>query len=402
MRLTLINQFYSPDISPTARLAASLASHRAAQGDHVTVVASRGGYVKRGDAAELHGNPRVLRLWTPQLGKNTAGRRLIDWATFYLAAVWRVIALPRQDAIISLTTPPYIALAAVFHKLLHPRVKLVLWNMDCYPDVLERTGHVRPGGWLSRLLRTINRMIFRQLDLLICLDRAMADLLLAEYSPRSRRIASAVIPNWESTAEFPPESAAPIDTGGRLALRPKFIVLYMGNAGYGHEFDTILSAAESLRNEPFTFLFVGGGARRAFIEQQRQSRKLDNVVLHDYVPEDQKRSVLASADCALITLADFALGVMSPSKLHANVAMGLPILYIGPPGSNVDDAIQSFGCGGSFRMGDVAGVTSFLRELRANPQWRADLRERARRAFEEAYSDRRTLPMFDEALLRIL
>ena len=32
MRLTLVNQFYAPDISPTAQLAASLAEHRAAQG----------------------------------------------------------------------------------------------------------------------------------------------------------------------------------------------------------------------------------------------------------------------------------------------------------------------------------------------------------------------------------
>ena len=38
MRLTLLNQFYTPDISPTAHLCASLAEHRAAKGDDVTVV----------------------------------------------------------------------------------------------------------------------------------------------------------------------------------------------------------------------------------------------------------------------------------------------------------------------------------------------------------------------------
>ena len=42
MRLTIVNQYYVPDISPTAQLAASLAEHRAARGDHVTIIAGSG------------------------------------------------------------------------------------------------------------------------------------------------------------------------------------------------------------------------------------------------------------------------------------------------------------------------------------------------------------------------
>jgi hypothetical protein len=45
MRLTLLNQFYTPDVAPTGQLAASLARHRAALGDQVTVITGRGGYV---------------------------------------------------------------------------------------------------------------------------------------------------------------------------------------------------------------------------------------------------------------------------------------------------------------------------------------------------------------------
>ena len=41
LRLTLINQFYPPDISPTGLLTASLANHRAALGDYVTVISSQ-------------------------------------------------------------------------------------------------------------------------------------------------------------------------------------------------------------------------------------------------------------------------------------------------------------------------------------------------------------------------
>ena len=46
MRLTVLNQFYAPDISPTAQLASSLAEHRAEQGDDVTIVTGRAGYLE--------------------------------------------------------------------------------------------------------------------------------------------------------------------------------------------------------------------------------------------------------------------------------------------------------------------------------------------------------------------
>ena len=359
MRVTFVNQFYKPDISPTARLAASLAEHRALLGDQVTVVTSRGGYVQRGDAKEKAGNPVVHRVWTPQLGKVTVVRRLIDWLTFYMLAVARVATLPQQDVIVSLTTPPFIAWAAVLHKLFHWRTRVVLWNMDCYPDVLERTGLIHQGGLLSWMMRVVNRMMFRHVDGIVCLDAAMAELLVSQYRPRGRDLPAYVIPNWEQADEFPRD--------GLLAhhFNERFVVLYMGNAGYGHEFETALSVADALRDEPFEFRFVGGGARRPFILHQSQNLHLKNVVLQEYVPEAEKRAMLSLADCALITLQDFALGVMSPSKLHANLAMGVPVLYIGPAGGNVDEAIRRYDCGGSFRKSDVAGVTQFLQDLRA-------------------------------------
>ena len=54
------------------------------------------------------------------------------------------------------------------------------------------------------------------------------------------------------------------------------------------------------------------------------------------------------------------LGVMSPSKLHSNLAMGLPILYVGPEGGNVDEAIRRFGCGVSLRPGQTQEVADFI------------------------------------------
>ncbi len=401
MRLTIINQFYTPDLSPTAHLAASLAQHRAELGDEVSVVTSLGGYVpasvdKQRTARE---NPCIYRVWTPQLGKGNVIKRCIDYGTFYLSALARILRLPAQDVIISLTTPPYIAWTGVLHKMLHRRTKLVMWNMDCYPELAERSDKLRENGFLARIMRIMNRALFRRLDHLVCLDTAMVDLLCPQYAPKDDKLPVTIIPNWEKASFFPADAQhEPWDEAQTIGLDGRFVVLYLGNMGFGHRFETVIEAAEKMRDEPVTFLLIGGGTRVEMVEREMKERGLSNIVLHGYVPKEVTPSVMTSADCALITLRDRILGVMSPSKLHANLAMHLPVVYVGPETCNVDDAIKNFECGASLRHGDSEGVVDFIRKMMADSSVHDEMRRRARHAFDEAYCDLKTLPQFDEVI----
>ncbi len=444
LRITLVNQFFPPDLSPTAHLTASLAGHLAAQGHKVTVITGGEGYVgtrSQRTTTEADG-VRVVHLWTPALGKGSVAKRLSDYASFLLGATVRLTVLRRQDVVVSLTTPPFVVVSAMAHKLLHRRTRVVLWSMDCYPDVIERLGsrtgggpvvHVdrptpraraaaavrrtlrpvaslRKGGPVSRVLRGVNRWVFRRLDHVVALDEPMRDLLVEGYGAGPGRPPATVIPNWERAAEFPtpPARAAdgrwpaddPDDPDGELAGR--FVIVYLGNLGYGHKVGTPVAAAGSIpADEDVRWLFVGGGARWEELEGMAATEgAADRIVQRDYVPKERTREVMAGAGAALILLTDEALGLMSPSKLHANLAAGLPILYVGPEGSNVDEAIARFGCGVSVRTGDAEGLAAAVRRLRDDHTWRAELSANARRAFEEAYCDEATLPAWDEILTR--
>jgi glycosyltransferase involved in cell wall biosynthesis len=394
MRLTLLNQFYAPDISPTAQLAASLAEHRAALGDDVTVIAGRAGYLEGLGGGVARGTAvRLRRVWVPDLGKASLARRLTGYATYLLGAAWRVVLLPRQDVVVVMTTPPLVVVVAVLHRLLHPRTRIVLWSMDCYPDVAERFDELRAGGPLSRALRAVTRWAFRRVDDVVALDGAMAELLTSQYAAGPDRPRCTVIPNWEPAALFPADEVAierpPPAPGAPVRL------LYVGNLGVGHRFETVVEAAEAL-GDGVHLRFVGGGARQRELGAAVDERGLRNVELQGYVPKDEVPGLLRAADAALITLDERSLGVISPSKLHGNLAAGLPVLYVGPAGSNVDEAIERFGCGWSLRAGDVAGVVAAVGELRS-PEVAA-VRRRARAAFEQAYSDEVALPRFDALL----
>jgi glycosyltransferase involved in cell wall biosynthesis len=400
MRITFVNQFYPPDLAPTGRLAAALAEHRAAAGDHVTVVTGRGAYVP-GTVTRtppVDSNPRVLRFWTPGFGKGSFAGRLIDYGWFYLAAAARLMLLPRQDVVISLTTPPFIAWASVLHRWLHPSARLILWSMDSYPEALTQAGLIPEDGWLARLLRWQQRLLFRRLELVVCPDQAMQKLLSGRYGGGAGAPRFSVVPNWESAGRFRTDAVSNWSLRREFGLGAQLLVLHVGNAGYGHAFETVAEAAGLLRQDPVAFVFVGGGVRWRWLEKAKQARGLANWHLRPYLPEDQLKAALAEAGCALITLRDSFLGVISPSKLHAALAMGLPILYHGPEGSNVDEAIGRFGCGVSLRHGDAQAAAEFLRRLGKDASFAAGLAQRARAAFESAYTDERSLPSFDRLL----
>ena len=89
---------------------------------------------------------------------------------------------------------------------------------------------------------------------------------------------------------------------------------------------------------------------------------------------------------------------MSPSKLHGFLAAGLPIVYVGPRGSNVDEAVRRFGCGVSLNRSEVGALLSFLRRLIAEPSTRSQLSTNSRAAFLSRYTDDVSLACFDELL----
>jgi colanic acid biosynthesis glycosyl transferase WcaI len=404
VRLAIVNLFYPPDLSPTGHMAASLAEHRAARGDRVTVLAGTGGYTG-GRSAEARDrrdrertDPRIVRIWTPALGKANTSRRLGDYLAFLVGATLRLLRMPAQEVIVVLTSPPYALVTAVVHRLLHPRTRIVLWSHDVYPDALEALGTIRPGGVASRALRSVMRALLRSVDHVIAMDAAMLERVLGAYA-RDGAPPGTAIPSWEPAALFPADvEPEPWDVYRDPDLEGRFVVLHLGNLGFGSRTDSIVEAAAALDDDGAVFLFVGGGARVDELARAAAARGAHNVRFRGYVPRERTPSVLAGAACTLISLDDGWRGIMSPCKLNGSLAMGLPIVYAGPTGTNVDEAIERFGCGFSIRHDDIDGLVDAIRRLRKDPELTGEISRNARLAFEAAHSDDRTLPRLDAVL----
>jgi hypothetical protein len=379
----LVNLFFGPDSAPTGALLESAALALQRQGYTVEVLTGDSAYNQhRADSPRrFHG--KVHRLWSgPRKPRGVLGR-LLSWLAFYLATCRFLFSRRLPGTVVIMTTPPFLHALFVLRNLCTAaRARLILWNQDTYPEVLAAVGLARPGAWWLRLLAWMNRWWTARVDRVLVLDGAMKSILL-RHGGRDVR----VLPNWE--IEVPTPTTSPQDDLDELIARARqeyrHIVLYTGNYGWGHDLTLLLEwLARHPQQRDFFFLFVGGGEKWRTLTEFAGSGVTPALAVRPYVARARVPRLIAQADLGLVCLERSCLGLMSPSKIHGYLALGKPLLYLGPAGSNVAEALEQ-GCGFRVEETDAAGLEQLLREL-AQPGFDlAVYGERARQAAHTRY-----------------
>jgi glycosyltransferase involved in cell wall biosynthesis len=191
----------------------------------------------------------------------------------------------------------------------------------------------------------------------------------------------------------------------RFGLEGKFVVMYSGNAGIVHDFGAVFEAMRALRDDPrIFFLFVGGGPRRAEVEEFARRERLTNFAYHDYVPRELLAHSLSLAHVHLISLRPEFVGVSVPSKLYGAMASGRPILFIGPGRCETADAIADARCGVTIDPtdGGDAGAGRRIAEIIVSwadaPAVGAELGARGRCTFVERYDQQLSCAAFERVV----
>ena len=153
MRVLLLNLYYPPDTSATAKIAASLVEALAAKHD-VTVLCGRPSYNPaekrpwRLWRTERQGRIAVIRVGSTDYPRFRISRRVINYLTYTALAVLRALFV-RCDVVLAMTDPPFEGIVGAFVSLLKRR-PLVYNIQDLYPEMALFGGLMGP-GWLARL-----------------------------------------------------------------------------------------------------------------------------------------------------------------------------------------------------------------------------------------------------------
>lgn len=339
MRILLLNLYYPPDTSATAKMAQTVVDALAPL-HHVTVLAGRPSYDPTSRRpwklfqSEQFGNATVIRVGSSDFPRFNMKKRVINYLSYVALAIPRALFLP-CDLIIVMTDPPFAGIIGAFIALL--KRKPLLYNIrDLYPDMAVGGSIVEP-GLLSRLWEKLHRWALRRAACVVVLGEDMRARIIAKGVDPSR------IEIVRDGAEIFPENAPqpPLDSEVVRAIRAdaKFVLLHAGNLGFYGAWDTLLAAARELSHDGIEFVFVGDGAHRARLESAAANLPatagLPNVRFLPFFPANKIPSVLAAADAHIITVKHGLEGVVVPSKMYGILAAGKPIVAVAPRDTDV-------------------------------------------------------------------
>jgi glycosyltransferase involved in cell wall biosynthesis len=404
LRAVILNQYYVPDVASTGHLLHELAEHLARRDVEVSVIASRPSYGPRETwqpcpRRERTNGVDVTRLITTRFSKDNLLGRVLNSLTFLAPLMFRVLFRRRrgegEEVFLYTTNPPYLGVIGAFVSLLRRHPYVVLLH-DSYPQMAVWVGKIRPGGIIERVWHRLNRFIYAHARETIVLCSAARRLVCDAYHVDPTLVH--VIPNWADGRKLHPVPKAQSDFARAHGLVEPFTVLYSGNLGLYYEFETILDAAELLRDEPFRLVFIGAGGRREWLARQIRERRLTNTLLLPYQPFEKLNDSLNACDASLVTIARGIEGISFPSKLYSSLAVGRPIVAISEPESELRPLVELHDTGCWVELGDAPGLARAIRAMMADPQRCAAQGQRARRHFEDHF----TLEALAELYARVL
>ena len=319
MNVLLLNQTFYPDVMATGQYLSELALELVKQGHSVAVVTGRQAYDNRQvtfPARENWHGVEIFRVYSTGYREKTKWRRALDFGSFIISCCARLATLPKHDVVVALTTPPLISFIGAWRARLWG-ARFCYWVMDFNPDEAIAAGWLRRGSIAARVLERMSLFSLRQADSIVALDRFMRDRIVAKgISPEK----IAIIPPWSHDDEVHFDALGRKQFCKTHGLEGKFVVMYSGNHSPVHPLDTLLGAAEKLRDNPdVVFCFVGGGSEFKRVQSWMETEKLPNVRCLPYQPLNQLAASLSAGDIHVVVMGDAMLGLVHPCKIYVTV-----------------------------------------------------------------------------------
>jgi len=373
LHILLLNEYYPPDTSATAKMAV-LVAETLAERHRVTVVAGRPSY----DPDEYYpysllrrdtrNNVTIECVGSTAYPRHRMRRRISNYLSYLALAVPRALAI-RADVILAMTDPPVAGIAGAF--VAHLTGRPFVYNIrDMYPDMAVGGNIVSSGKWVDRWEK-LHRRALRKASRVIVLGDDMGDRIIAKGIAPEKVV---VVRDGTSFPSSMPEKSDPVVQEIRGGF--PFVAIHAGNLGFYGAWGTLLKAAEILCNENTGILFIGDGANRLSLETV--AKNLSNVRFLPFRPFSQVPHVMMAGDVHIVTVRRGLEGVVVPSKLYSILAAGRPVLVVAPKECDAARIVLESGCGAAADPDDPAAVAEAIRELRNNPDKLGEMGRRAR------------------------
>ena len=379
MRVLLLSQYFTPEITAAAIRLHPFAATLAGRGHEVDVVCEvpshPTGVVHPGyggrlvETRELEGF-RTTYIWTLVTPVKPGWRLLTSYASYAAVATAVASARPRPDLVLASSPPLSVGAVGSLVAARH-RVPWVLDVRDLWPEVAVAVGALRPGNML-RAAEWLERRLYASAAAITTPTEAFRETIASRSPDDPGKVA--VIANGaaeECLAAGEQEVPRLGEASGR------FVWTYSGNVGPSQDLGTAVEAARLL-GDGFELRIVGDGAAKADVESRAASLPVGSVRFEGLVDAVSAASVMRASDALLVPLVDDpALAKSIPVKFYDCCAVGRPVI-VAAPGETRRIAAEE-GIAVTVPPGDPGALADVVKGLRGDEARRIELGSAARR-----------------------
>lgn len=367
----IINQYSSTPQTGTGGRHHYLARELAKRGHRVYVIAARWHHLLHdttaSDAApfieEIDGYSFV-RINMPRYSGAHSKRRILNWFLF----AWRISRLKakemeRPDTILY-SSPSLIGFWGAERLAKRLAAKLVFEVRDIWPLSLVDLGGYKASHPFIRLLQRTEDRAYHVSDRVVSnLPNAVDHMVERGMDPEK----FAWVPNGFSLDEVKQKIEASDEVLEQIP-DDKFVVGYTGTIGLANSLETMVSAAELLKDhKDIAFIIVGNGNMKETLQTSVGNKKLGNISFLPPVRKIEIQSVLARFDACYYGLSNtpiYKYGI-ALNKLFDYLYSAKPIISSYSGGVN---PVIAHDCGISVEAENPAKLAKAILELRNTPK----------------------------------
>jgi glycosyltransferase involved in cell wall biosynthesis len=267
-QVLILCQLFYPELVSTGQTLTELAEQLVADGTDVEVVCGPPTVLGRRKKPPKHLEYRgihIRRIWGTRFPKLSLVGRVINQITFTCSAFLYLLFHRSTRPILVLTNPPFLAICCAILRVVHLAPPYLYLIFDVYPDTAVHLGLLREESLLVRLWDRMNVVVCRHASAIIVIGRCMKEVVTRKLHQAGLEVDGKLryIPVWCDDTTIASASLSRNGIAKQFGVDGKFVVGYFGNMGRFHDMETIMGAAEMLRDDTgIVFLFVGEGHKK--------------------------------------------------------------------------------------------------------------------------------------------
>ena len=402
MRILIVSQYFWPESFRINDLANALK----AKGHDVTVLTGMPNYpsgkivegyswwAKRRDS--MGGIP-IVRVPLFARRESQGWQLVLNYLSFVVSACLFAPWMLRKktfDVVFTFEVSPVtVGIPAILMSKLKS-AKHFFWVQDLWPETLSATGVIQSPKILSAVGGLV-RWIYKHCDTILVQSKGFIKPAIAAGAEDKRVL---YFPNWAEALYQP--VVLPNDAKEREEVPSDgFIAMFAGNLGSAQSLETIMDAAEKLKDKNIYWVFLGDGRRREWLEKEVLGKGLVKVKVLGRRNMETMPAYFSLADVMLVTLRDDPIiATTIPGKVQSYLACSKPI--IGALNGSGQEVIQESKAGYCVASGDVEGFSdAVLTMSNQTSEQCTEMGEKARQYYLEHFDREHLVQELEQRML---